>query len=97
MNLKAVKKRKDFATERLYAEFVFKTAEAGSMVRVRGACKAVKVRGSRSSIELREGDVGIVHSKEEEQLFYGLFGHQMTVKFGKHQVSLSCQNVEVLA
>ena len=87
-----------FVTEGLYAEFVYKTDEAGSMVRVRGACKGLKPRGSRSwdrSIELKEGDVGIVLSKEEGT-FYGL-GYQVTAKFGKLQLSLGCQNAEELA
>jgi len=114
VNLKAVKKRKDFESEGLYAEFVYKAVVAGSIVRVRRICSGVGVpsegskyvmkggkicvRSPRSkSIELKEGDVGIVLSKEEGMKFFGRSGYQVTAKFGKQQVSLDSESIELLS
>ena len=81
VKLKAVKKRKDFATERLYAEFVYEAVQKDSLVRVRSSTTGFSsaFRGTFSSYELREGAVGIVCSKEKILSSTIL----LTVKFGK--------------
>ena len=86
-----MKKRKDFATERLYAEFVYEAVQKGSMVRVRSSTGF----NAFLSNELKEGDVGIVCSKEHG--FSSL--RLLTVKFGKLRVrvKLPSRSVEVVA
>merc|ERR1719209_2721453 len=98
VNLKAVKKRKDFASEALYAEFVHKAVQKGSMVRVRYSTTGFRVLVSVSGksfpsllpCALKEGDVGTVCSKQGEQAS----SHYLIVKFGVEKVMLFSHRVE---
>jgi len=90
VTLKAVKKRKDFASEALYGEFVYKAVQKGTMVRVRLSTSGRIVGNPIGIHALKEGDVGIVDSKGHSRCVLG-------VKFGKVQVCLWSRSVEVLA
>jgi len=94
VNRNTVKKRKDFATEKLYAEFVYEAVQKDSMVRVRSSTTGISVALSDalSSHELKVGDVGIVCSKEKV-----LSSILLTVKFGKLLLCLRSSSVEVVA
>ena len=95
-----MKKRKDyeddFASEELYAQFVYETVQKGSMVRVRCTTFGFSVALPLiTKLELKEGDVGIVCSKEEGP--YVSHRRILTVQFGKQQVQICSRSVEVLA
>ena len=99
VNLKAVKKREDYGedieSEELYAQFVYETVQKGSMVRVRCTTFAFSVALPLTARELKEGDVGIVRSKDEDP--YGSHHRILVVQFGKQKVQIRSRNVEVLA